>query len=674
MPSKPDLATLEALRNSPKGRLQYNRGRSSESTLGINESTVVLSEYAVWVLDNITNHSEPDDSRERPSPRHDVLSSTRKESEKMHSEESLTKVASSSKQRMEKAMEVEGSIILFEKAQELKVKEEMQSRIDMWELFSKSLAEKSVEQLKRFQEMMELKLRQEKNQLLEELKKGSKEALGQQEKLKEEHRHRAKLLTLKLREAEQQRQQEMERIRQEEGHVRMQRLWFLQQEVLQLVQKIQVDYKQQEALRVDLSAYGHRGNQICGILSSVVRSSSERGFPTQEDVSVGEQSLQEMQMLASTIEKELAAAEERKKAEEEVAKEKQKQAELLWQQQQAAPQTPAPAQTHRQTNQEGLQRKASQGTMQRFQELQKVLEKYQKVCEDFATSGDPQTKKLRTELQRVVSVIVSQISSVSGSIAKDSFDKINNILMGKPHVFARRTIHPSGHPRSLDFVYIKLAEKLVEQGEEEVASNHSTAFLIASVTLGLCERYPKLGELFLANLHKKCPYTVPYYPACKEGTPLEEYGSLMGYQVRDSKLELQGSFLKRMSGMIRLYAAIIQVRWPFGTNQGSHLFGLNQGWHWLAQMVNMEPLPDITATVLYIFLEACGNAMMKQYQDQFWKLLYLIKDQYVPRIEKITDDAEKASVARLKAFLEGVIRQRDIPLPTGYLQPSFWRT
>ncbi|XP_073397213.1 mRNA export factor GLE1 [Dendrobates tinctorius] len=673
MPRKLDMETLEALRNSSKGRLQYNRGRGLENTLSFNESTVMLSEYAGWVLDNIINRSEPDnDSRERPSPQDD-LSITRKESEKTRSEESLTEVESSSKLRMEKVMEVEGSIILYEKAQEMKVKEEIQARIDMCDQFSKSLAEKSVEQLKRFEEMMELNQRQEKNQLLEQLKKGSKEALGQQEKLKEEHRHRAKLLTLKLREAEQQRQQELERIRQEEGHERMRRLWFLQQEVLQLVQKIQVDYKQQEALRVDLSAYGHRGNQICGILSSVVRSSSERGFPTQEDVSVGEQSLQEMQMLANTIEKELAAAEERKKAEEAAAKEKQKQAELLWQQQQVAPQTPAPAQDHRQTKQEGLQRKASQCTLQRYQELKKVLEQHQKLCEDFAMSEDPQAKSLRSDLQRVISTIVSQISSVSGSIAKDSFDKINNILMGKPPVFARRTILLSQHPRSLDFVALKLAEKLVDQGEEEVASNHNTAFLIASVALGLSERYPKVGELFLANLHKKCPYTVPFYPACKEGAPLEECGSEMGYQVRDSKVEPQERFLKRMSGMIRLYAAIIQVRWPFGTNQGNHLFGLNQGWHWLAQMVNMAPLPNITATALYVFLEACGNALMKQYQGHFWTLLFLIKDQYVPRIEKITD-TEKASLSRLKAFLEEVIRQRDIPLPKGYLHSSFWRT
>lgn len=42
---------------------------------------------------------------------------------------------------------------------------------------------------------------------------------------------------------------------------------------------------------------------------------------------------------------------------------------------------------------------------------------------------------------------------------------------------------------------------------------------------------------------------------------------MLGYQVKDSKVEQQDNFLKRMSGMIRLYAAIIQLRWPYGNRQ-----------------------------------------------------------------------------------------------------------
>lgn len=679
MPSMRDWETLEALRNSPKGKLRYNREWSAENNLGINDSTVTLSEYAAWILDNVS-HTEPDDAPvERPLPKDDSVPITYNKSEKPRSEESPKEAESSSKLRMDKVMEVEGSILLYEKAHKMRVTEGLQARLDMCDQFSKSMAEKSAEQLKRFEEMMELKQRQEKHQLLEQLEKGSKEALGQQEKLKEEHRHRAKLLTLKLREAEQQRQQEIERVRQEEGRERMRRLCTIQQEVLQLVQKIQVDYKQQEALRVDLSPYGHRGNQICGILSSVVRSSSERGYPTQEDVSLGESSLQEMQMLASIIEKELAAAEQRKKVEEEAAKEKQKAAQLQQQQQQqqqekAMPQTPAPAQHQRQTRQEGLQKKASKGTLQRFLELQKVLEQCQKVCEDLATCKDSQTKKIRADLQRAVTTPVSQISSVSGSQVRDTFDKINNFLMGKPAVSAGRTILLSQHPLSMDFVCLKLAEKLVSQGEEEVASHHESAFPIASVASALWERYPKVGELFLANLHKKCPFAVPFYPAFKEGMAPEDYQRLLGYQVKDSIVEQQDSFLKRMSGMIRLYGAIMQVRWPYGTNQGNHPHGLNHAWHWLAQTLNMEPLSDITATLLFDFLEVCGNAMIKQYQDQFWKLLILIKDQYFPMIAKVTTSTEMGSASRLKHFLEGAIRHRDIPLPKGFLHSSFWRT
>lgn len=35
--------------------------------------------------------------------------------------------------------------------------------------------------------------------------------------------------------------------------------------------------------------------------------------------------------------------------------------------------------------------------------------------------------------------------------------------------------------------------------------------------------------------------------------------------------------------------------------------GLNHGWRWLAQMLNMEPLADVTATLLFDFLEVSLN-------------------------------------------------------------------
>ncbi|NWI64040.1 GLE1 protein, partial [Todus mexicanus] len=190
------------------------------------------------------------------------------------------------------------------------------------------------------------------------------------------------------------------------------------------------------------------------------------------------------------------------------------------------------------------------------------------------------------------------------------------------------------------------------QGEEEVASHHEAAFPIAVVASGIWEIHPQVGDLLLAHLHKKCPYSVPFYPALKEGTSMEEYQRMLGYKVKDSMVEDQDNFLKRMSGMIRLYAAIIQLRWPYGDKQGEHPHGLNYGWRWLAQILNLEPLADVTATLLFDFLEVCGEALLKQYRAQFWKMMSFLQDSYIPRIEAITSSGQMGSLMRLKQFVE----------------------
>ncbi|XP_075041228.1 mRNA export factor GLE1 [Mixophyes fleayi] len=686
MSSKRDWETLLALRDSPKGKLQYNREWSpEEDVLDVTQSSM-LSQYSAWVLDNLLQHTELDVASVKCSVSQDAslssklsapvislaspVSNGENELDRQISEESIKEAESSLDLKSEKVAEVDGIIRVYEEEKRTKMKEEVRVRLDMTDQFSKLFAEKAVEQLKRFEEMLELKQRQEKHQLQEQLEKGSKEALGHQEKLKEELRHRAKLLTLKLREAEQQRQQEMERVRQEEGRERMRRLCVLQQEVLQLIQKIEVDYKHQETLRVDLSAYSHRGNQICGILSNVVRSSSERGFPTQDDVVIGEHSVQEMRMLVSAMEKEVAAAEIRRKAEEEEAVVKKQLEEKR--QQQAKAQAPAPIQDQKQVTEGGLQERAAKSTMEKYRKLQKNSEE---CLNSFSQlSQDPQMKKIKTDLQKAVTIPVSQISTIAGSQLKEIFHKINNLLLGKQMISGGRPVSVSLHPQGLDFVCYKLAEKFVKQGEEEVASHHEAAFPIAVVASGIWELHPKVGDLFLAHLYKKCPYAVPFYPGFKEGTPMEEYQRMLGYLVEDSKVEQQDNFLKRMSGMIRLYAAIIQLRWPDGPKQGAHPHGLNHGWRWLAQMLNIEPLADVTATLLYDFLEVCGNALMQQYQNQFRKLLLLIKDEYFPRIARITTSSEMGSATRLKQFLENATKREQIPLPKGYLHSSFWRT
>ena len=78
------------------------------------------------------------------------------------------------------------------------------------------------------------------------------------------------------------------------------------------------------------------------------------------------------------------------------------------------------------------------------------------------------------------------------------------------------------------------------------------------------------------------------------------YGRLLGFKVsHDGQAEGEDSYLKRMSGIVRLYAAIIQT----SSHPHPHPHGLEHGWAWLARTLNMEPHPTLTAAALHDMLE-----------------------------------------------------------------------
>nr|AAH26797.1 GLE1 RNA export mediator (yeast) [Mus musculus] len=689
--------TLRALRNTSKGRLRYDREwlLRYEDVLEECMSLPKLSSYSGWVVDHIlpntsghTQESAPSDNSPSSGSASGLYQSSLLKSPVRSSPQSPSPSSPNGTQsthesqftepiapQSSRAIKVEGCIRMYELAHRMRGTEGLRQWQEEQERKVRALSEMASEQLKRFDELKELKLHKEFQDLQEVMEKSTREALGHQEKLKEEHRHRAKILNLKLREAEQQRvkQAEQEQLRKEEGQVRLRSLYSLQEEVLQLNQQLDASSQHKELLSVDLAAFQTRGNQLCGLISSIIRTTLESGYPTAENQAEAERALQEMRDLLSDLEQEITRASQVKKKHEEEAKVKRQESQV---QQGPGPptQTSAPIPSPVGTQNEDLQVKVQDSTMQWYQQLQDASAKCVLAFEDLTSSKDSQTKKIKMDLQKAATIPVSQISTIAGSKLKEIFDKIHSLLSGKPVQSGGRSVSVTLNPQGLDFVQYKLAEKFVKQGEEEVASHHEAAFPIAVVASGIWMLHPKVGDLILAHLHKKCPYSVPFYPAFKEGMALEDYQRMLGYQVTDSKVEQQDNFLKRMSGMIRLYAAIIQLQWPYGNRQEAHPHGLNHGWRWLAQVLNMEPLSDVTATLLFDFLEVCGNALMKQYQVQFWKMILLIKEDYFPRIEAITSSGQMGSFIRLKQFLEKCLQRREIPVPRGFLTTSFWRS
>ncbi|XP_031510471.1 nucleoporin GLE1 isoform X2 [Papio anubis] len=618
--------TLQALRSSDKGRLCYYRDwlLRGEDVLEECMSLPKLSSYSGWVVEHVLPHMQENQplsetlpssasasALDQPSfvPKSPDTSSafspaspatpdgTKGKDESQHTESMILQSS--------RGIKVEGCIRMYELAHRMKGAEGLRQWQEEQERKVRALSEMASEQLKRFDEWKELKQHKEYQDLREVMEKSSREALGHQEKLKAEHRHRAKILNLKLREAEEQRvkQAELERLRKEEGQVRLRALYALQEEMLQLSQQLDASEQHKGLLKVDLAAFQTRGNQLCSLISGIIRASSESGYPTAESQAEAERALQEMRDLLMNLGQEITrACEDKRRQDEEEAQVKLQEAQMQ-QGPEAHKEPPATSQGPGGKQNEDLQVKVQDITMQWYQQLQDASMQCVLTFEGLTNSKDSQ-----------------------------------------------------------------------KQGEEEVASHHEAAFPIAVVASGIWELHPRVGDLILAHLHKKCPYSVPFYPTFKEGMALEDYQRMLGYQVKDSKVEQQDNFLKRMSGMIRLYAAIIQLRWPYGNRQEIHPHGLNHGWRWLAQILNMEPLSDVTATLLFDFLEVCGNALMKQYQVQFWKMLILIKEDYFPRIEAITSSGQMGSFIRLKQFLEKCLQHKDIPVPKGFLTSSFWRS
>ena len=84
---------------------------------------------------------------------------------------------------------------------------------------------------------------------------------------------------------------------------------------------------------------------------------------------------------------------------------------------------------------------------------------------------------------------------------------------------------------------------------------------------------------------------------------------LQGYKVSsEGVVETEDEFLRRQCGVVRLYAAVISTP-QLPIEKVPHPHGLDQGWVWLARVLNMEPHPSITAAALGSFLEVSVSDM-----------------------------------------------------------------
>lgn len=284
--------------------------------------------------------------------------------------------------------------------------------------------------------------------------------------------------------------------------------------------------------------------------------------------------------------------------------------------------------------------------------------------------NDENMKKLKVAYKRTLNIAVSSICAVSPQHLQDKFDKIFNFITGKNVKTSISDVNVLDHPLGKDFSLVLLANILVKQGDTEVSSNAKAAFPIATIIVSIWNRLPDFGKIFLGQIFKESPYLVPYFITKHKDQSNESYLKSLGYQMIDGVgLEKHDVFLTRQAGIMRLYAAIMVTNGRRADEQ-LHPYGIENGWRWISNFINLCPLPDICATLLYEFLQTAGYEMWSTFGQQFHKLLIFTQQQYIPQLSKMED--REPPKLRLEGYLQQILQKKNIDKPNGTLSKNYW--
>lgn len=127
--------------------------------------------------------------------------------------------------------------------------------------------------------------------------------------------------------------------------------------------------------------------------------------------------------------------------------------------------------------------------------------------------------------------------------------------------------------------------------------------------------------------------------------------SVLGYAFKDGVMEKREQYLKRISGLQMLYSAILITKPKWAHQHLEHPHGLENGWIWLSNFLMLDPLPEISPTLLLEFIQICAADLWQVYKKQFMKLVMVLHDRYIPKLDKV----RQFPVRFFKSFHETVL-------------------
>ncbi|KAL3916838.1 MAG: hypothetical protein SGILL_004997 [Bacillariaceae sp.] len=189
------------------------------------------------------------------------------------------------------------------------------------------------------------------------------------------------------------------------------------------------------------------------------------------------------------------------------------------------------------------------------------------------------------------------------------------------------------------------------------------AFPLSAMLSMISVENKDLNPILEAHVYTVCPTAIPVLPAPKPDATEDEVMTELGMQKKNDKFESFPAFLARTENIISFMADIMSSVPSTHTllkgNDGAVL--------WLERFLDLlppaptAPLPLTTAPVLGAFLNAAGHMLANKHADAFQKLLSVITDDIVKRLDE--GEIGKPSATRLNKILKGGFEHFRTELP-----------
>lgn len=297
----------------------------------------------------------------------------------------------------------------------------------------------------------------------------------------------------------------------------------------------------------------------------------------------------------------------------------------------------------------------------------KALSKNLNAVKNVPFKNDSTTKLLRQGIVKIINTLVNTISSTN---LTDKYNKLNALLSGKLVCVANTQVIIGNNEEALAFCMETLVTKIIYYAEEVISVKAESAYEIAAVMVKLWAVHQQFGKILYAEIKKKCPLLVPFcHPVAKCLTVQLLDKKSFGYKYDLSgNVESHNKYIMRMTGIVRLYAALIVT----SPKYEQPVIGLSHAWIFVAATLNLNPVADITATMLVEFLNIVGFAMHLAYGKQFFKLLQYIDTYYLKKIVLVTPSGHGGPITRLNSFISKHLCTELFEEPKGMLSSDFW--